>query len=156
MSREEMAGVLAARMENSKVDFISAGIGRPGGGAPLHGGNHYGQRKLPEEPTAIGFKFGSTGAPGIGGGGEWEAGRRGEGGVPERGWARRPEAEGGADGGEMAGRVQESAGQGVEGMSEKERQREELKRDWEEQIAIKQRKSEVNAPPQTLNPKPKP
>ena len=150
MSREEMANVLAARMENSTVDFISGGLGRPGGGAPLYGGNYYGQRKLPEEPAAIGFKFGSTGAPGIGGGIEEAAGRRGGGdvaGAGERGWMGRVEWE---DGEEAQG------GSGVTGMvptfdqgsaqqvlSEKERKRQELKRDWEEQIALKQRKAEV-------------
>ena len=149
MSREEMANVLAARMENSTVDFISGGLGRPGGGAPLHGGNCYGQRKLPQEPAAIGFKFGSTGAPGIGGGIEEAAGQRGGGevaGAGERGWMRRVEWGGGEEqgGSEMTGMVpavEEGAAEQV--LSEKERKRQELRRDWEEQIALKQRKAEV-------------
>jgi len=43
-TREEMKDLLARKMMESSTDFINAGFGRPGGGAPLRGGNMYGVR----------------------------------------------------------------------------------------------------------------
>ena len=139
LSRDEMAQMLAARMENSTVDFLSAGFGRPGGGAPLgtaFGGHHYGQRKWPEVPPALGFAYGSPGAPGIGGkgagGGE---GRNGGEEGPRWGRRRVDPSEWGLEG------LEASPGQAA--ISDKERKREELRREWEEQIAAKQRRLEA-------------
>jgi hypothetical protein len=147
VSREEMAQQLAMRMENCTVDFLSAGFGRPGGGAPLgtaFGGNHYGQRPWPEVPPALGFKFGSTGAPGIGGGGVGGGGVGREGVEEGPRWGRRR-----VDPSEWGLEGQEGS-PGQAGMSEKERKREELRREWEEQIAAKQVRLEAEKAAQRL------
>ena len=147
LSREEMAKQLAVRMENSTVDFLSAGFGRPGGGAPLgtaFGGNHYGQRPWPQVPPALRFQFGSTGAPGIGGGGVGGGGGGREGVEEGPRWGRRR-----VDPSEW-GLERQEASPGQAGISEKERKREELRREWEEQIAVKQSRLEAERAAQRL------